>query len=166
MMIADSKTLIPIDYDPFADDKKTSVIYSTEEQREIYTSIVIGGEPASLAYNESVSLKLRGNCNVELLKKAIHAVVARHEALRTTFNNDGSELIIHDEIKFEIPVIDITDLNENEKQHRINHFASREVELPFDLHDGHLFRFTIFKIKSNEHRLFIQRITSFATAGA
>lgn len=148
-------TFTPVDFNPFANDVVPNIIKTTEEQREIWTSIQIGGDASSLSYNESVTLVLKGNCNVEKLKEACHLVVQRYDALRGVFTKDGEQLEFKEHVDFEIPVIDSTDLSEAEKQKRIKHFATREVEIPFDLINGPLFRFAIIKNKKEEHLLFI-----------
>src|SRR5689334_21432520 len=43
-------------------------------------------EPGSAAYNIWVGLRLRGALNRDPLEKSLHAIVDRHESLRTTFD--------------------------------------------------------------------------------
>ena len=52
-------------------------------------------ERASRAYVESVALELEGDVDVELLADAVRATVARHEALRTTFDARGERQRVH-----------------------------------------------------------------------
>jgi amino acid adenylation domain-containing protein len=144
-------SFIPVDYNPFDD----SFILTTEEQREIFTSIQIGGDAASLAYNESVGLKLKGKCDVETLQKSCIELVNRHDALRSTFSEDGTQLNFSEHVKIEIPFLDFTDLSEEDKLHRVKHFTTREVEIPFDLKSGPVIRFAIIKLKQEEHLLII-----------
>src|SRR5690606_28295977 len=61
---------------------------STEPQREVWLADRLGPE-ASLAYNESVSLHLRGELDVGALRHAVRELPARHDALRSTFGADG-----------------------------------------------------------------------------
>src|SRR5687767_10173301 len=42
-------------------------------------------QPGSPVYNIPTVLRLEGNLNLDALRKSLDAVVARHEALRTTF---------------------------------------------------------------------------------
>src|SRR5206468_8386965 len=47
-------------------------------------------EPGSIAYNVAAAIHLTGDLDVALLVQSLEAVVARHEALRTTFGErDG-----------------------------------------------------------------------------
>lgn len=153
--MSENHRYIAVDFDPFGESKTESFISTTEEQREIFTSIQIGGNSASLAYNESVTLKLKGTSNIEALVKACHALVQRHDALRSVFSSNGETLEILPSVEIPVPVIDLTDINPEEKQKRLNHFTSREVEIPFDLVNGPVIRFAIFKIGLAETALVI-----------
>ncbi|MBK9639078.1 MAG: hypothetical protein IPO63_15275 [Bacteroidetes bacterium] len=85
-------TFEAVDFDPFAPNSTT--VTSTEAQREIFTSVLLGGDAANCAYNESVTLKILGPLNKELLKDSFAKVVHRHDALRSTFSEDGHDLYI------------------------------------------------------------------------
>src|SRR5262245_32965626 len=53
--------------------------------------------PASPLYNIAIPLRLSGELRVDALEKALTAVVARHESLRTRFiNADGEPLQLVD----------------------------------------------------------------------
>ncbi|HEX7844045.1 MAG TPA: aminotransferase class III-fold pyridoxal phosphate-dependent enzyme, partial [Kofleriaceae bacterium] len=60
----------------------------TEPQREVWLAARLSPE-ASLAYNESVSLHLRGELDVAALRHALRELPVRHDALRATFDEDG-----------------------------------------------------------------------------
>ena len=65
----------------------------TESQLEIWLAAQLGDE-ASCAFNESVSLGLRGELNAAALQSALNRVVARHDALRARFSATGEEMRI------------------------------------------------------------------------
>jgi amino acid adenylation domain-containing protein len=142
-----AERFIAVDYDPF-NEISEKIISTSEEQQEIWTSIQIGGNSASLAYNESITLHLEGACQHELLKHACLQTVERHEALRSAFSNDGLTLRIFDHVNLDIPIIDLSDLSNDEKQKRLKHYIQREVEIPFNLEQGPVIRFAIFKLGS------------------
>ena len=66
---------------------------TTEPQREVWLAARLGTQ-ASLAYNESVSLHLRGELDVGALRHAVRDLIARHDALRATFSDDGMRLSV------------------------------------------------------------------------
>ncbi|HRB26746.1 MAG TPA: condensation domain-containing protein, partial [Bacteroidia bacterium] len=146
---------IPVDFNPFEEVIPDNFFTTSEEQREIWTSVQIGGDSASLAYNESVTLFLKGLCNHKHLSEACKNVVQRHQSLRSTFNTSGETFQVHEHVNLEIPYIDLTDLSPSDKDARILHFSQREVSIPFDLLNEPVIRFAIFKISNSETALVI-----------
>ncbi|HMW11432.1 MAG TPA: condensation domain-containing protein, partial [Bacteroidia bacterium] len=146
---------IPVDFNPFEEVIPDNIFTTSEEQREIWTSVQIGGDSASLAYNESVTLYLKGLCNHQQLSEACKSVVERHQALRSTFSSSGETFQVHEHVNIEIPFIDLTDLSPTDKDARILHFSQREVSIPFDLMNGPVIRFAIFKISNADTALVI-----------
>ena len=89
-----------VDYDPFADAPLARAVPATESQREIWLAATL--EPAaSLAYNESVSLRLKGALDANRLRAALQALVDRHEALRGTVGASGDDFLIAE--RMELP---------------------------------------------------------------
>ena len=93
---------IPVDFNPFEEVIPDNIFTTSEEQREIWTSVQIGGDSASLAYNESVTLYLKGLCNHQQLSEACKSVVERHQALRSTFSSSGETFQVHEHVNIEI----------------------------------------------------------------
>ena len=145
---------IPVDFDPFQNQSQVSFIQleSTEAQRELFTNIRFGGDIANLAYNESVTLFLKGTLQVDNLKNAIHSVCQHHDSLRTTFSADGMHMNIVPEINVEAKII-FADSEELEKN--IDEQRSLEVQQVFNLEKGPLIRFVVISNKENEHALII-----------
>src|SRR3954471_18749379 len=70
---------IEVDFNPFEDiNEIEKIIQINESQREIWLSCIIGGDEASLAYNESISLNLTGTFHLEYFVESINKVVSRH----------------------------------------------------------------------------------------
>ena len=99
----DATTATAVDYDPFADAALARVVPTTEPQREIWLAAKLEPE-ASLAYNESVSLRLSGELDVTALQTALQQLIDRHEALRASLSADGEELHIAAELELPCPV--------------------------------------------------------------
>src|SRR6478735_2972042 len=74
----------PVEHDPFAGAAILSTAPCTEPQRELWTSCQLGDD-ASLAFNESVSVWLRGALDEDALRAALADLSVRHEALNITF---------------------------------------------------------------------------------
>jgi len=142
--------LTAVDFDPFADGELLLTAPATESQKEIWASVQMG-DAANCAYNESQSLRLKGNLDVEALQSAVQQLVQRHEALRTTFSTDGNTLCIIASRQIEISIIDLSGLEPQEQETKIASILQQEVEQPFDLEHGPLFRSKIVKLQMQEH---------------
>lgn len=140
---------IPVDFDPFAEVQAPKFVDTTEPQREIWTSVKLGGDPANCAYNESVSLRLKGGLDQLKLIQACNLVVARHDALKSVFSEDGTTMIIQPELTFQLPVLDLSgskQLRDDEME-----WLRNEVSTPFSLERGPMIRFNLLKCAANEH---------------
>ena len=65
-------------------------------------------DPGQPTYNVLAAVRMRGQLDVPALHRALNAVVARHEALRTSFGFDGYEpvQVIVPELAVPLPVVD------------------------------------------------------------
>nr|QEO74753.1 AMP-dependent synthetase and ligase [uncultured bacterium] len=109
--------------------------------------------PASAAYNIALAFKLEGPLNVALLEKIMREIVGRHEALRTNFTViDGEPVqVISNEVGFSIPVIDLRDSPEEEKQAKVQALAAEEAGKPFNLSKDRLLRITLLRTAEQHH---------------
>lgn len=142
--------LTAVDFDPFADGELLLTAPATESQKEIWASVQMG-DAANCAYNESQSLRLRGELDVKVFQSAVEELVQRHEALRTTFSTNGNILCIVASRQIEIPIIDLSSLELQEQQEKLASILRQEVEQPFDLEHGPLFQAKIVKLHLQEH---------------
>ncbi|MDE1163420.1 MAG: amino acid adenylation domain-containing protein [Acidobacteriaceae bacterium] len=121
----------------------------TEPQREIFLAASLD-DAANCAFNESVTLELRGAVREDALRFALDAAVARHDALRSTVDEAGEMLQVSPAFEGEI---EFADLSAFEADARLQAVASRrnaEAVQPFDLHRGPLLRVICFR-QSAEH---------------
>lgn len=146
--------LAAVDYDPFADAPLARVVPTTEPQREIWLACQLG-EQASLAYNESVSLRLRGPLDRSALHSAVHDLVDRHEALRATISPDGQSLYLADALAIALPLTDLAGLSPDAQDLARAKTAQRAVETPFDLEHGPLVRVELLAFGAEDHLLVI-----------
>ncbi|MEN2284139.1 amino acid adenylation domain-containing protein [Algoriphagus sp. SE2] len=133
--------------------KVSKVISSTPSQMEIWLQCHLGGEKASLAYNESYSLKLFGDVNLELLEEAYQFLITNHEGMRAIFSLDGTQIHILESIKTSISYKDISDLSETEKNTYIEKFRIDTGFYEFDLQKGPLYILELIKLSDSEYRL-------------
>ncbi|MDY7022925.1 MAG: condensation domain-containing protein, partial [Cyanobacteriota bacterium] len=139
-----------VDFDPFAEGEVAFTAPATESQKEIWASVQMGIE-ANLAYNESQSLRLKGELDTAALCNSLQYLVDRHEALRTTLSPDGTTLSITDNLTLEIPQLDLSNLSLEQQQQEITNQKKQAVEQPFYLEHCPLFRVQILKLNSQEN---------------
>ncbi len=126
----------------------------TEGQRGVWLTTQMGAE-ASCAFNESVLLDLNGPLNGDALIRAAHAVVARHDALRTTILPDGEGQQTLASVSVPVPVSDLAGLAPAERDAREADILAAEAGEPFDLADAPLLRFRLIRHSADKHRLVI-----------
>lgn len=106
-------------------------------------------------YNLTEALRLRGELHHQALERAIHAIVERHEVLRTHFTEiDGEPVqVIVPHIHIELPYDDLSALPEVDKSERITSALREETTVPFDLANGPLLRLKLLKLAQQDHVL-------------
>ncbi len=134
-------------FDPFSGPELLASVPTTEPQREIWTSAQLGPD-ANLAYNESVSVLLRGPLDVPSLERALQELVQRHEVLRSTFSNDGLTLLVAASVEVPLVQHDLTG-----RPGELEALTVRAVSEPFDLEKGPLVRAQLAKLSPSEHVL-------------
>ncbi|SOD55271.1 amino acid adenylation domain-containing protein [Pseudoxanthomonas wuyuanensis] len=141
-----------VDYDPFAGGELSRVVPTTEPQRELWLAARLGDD-ASLAYNESVSLRLRGPLDSARLQQALQQVVARHDALRASFGPDGETFCVIQPDTLALPFVDIAHLSGVEREAVVAQHRRAGVETPFALEQGRLFRAELLRLAHQDHLL-------------
>jgi amino acid adenylation domain-containing protein len=108
-------------------------------------------DPGTYAYNSSGARRLRGPLDADALERAINLVIARHSALRTTFElRDGRPVqVIHDDARLTIERIPAPGLEGEE----LGELLRRVVRRPFDLTRPLLLRATLIEIGPEDHVL-------------
>lgn len=145
-------TLTPVDFNPFEEGVEIDKIVSTNEpQKEIWLSCAVGGDESNLAYNESVSLDLRGEFHSSHFLEAVNTVIARHEALRSSVSPNGESLFIYKHISFESLIIDISAAPD--QQGLLTSFTHQQMQTLFNIEQAPLFRVFLHKL-SNTHYYF------------
>jgi len=144
--------LSAVDHDPFADAPLARVAPTTEAQREVWLAAQFSPQ-ASLAYNESVSLRLRGRLDVAALDAALQDLVARHEALRAVAGADGQTLQILEALQVAVPIQDLRGSTTGERELALTAVLRRAVTTPFDLTVGPFVRAELLAIADDDHLL-------------
>ena len=126
---------------------------ATESQKEILVSCILGGDEASRAYNLSVSLQISGPLIRTFLESSLHELIERHESLRSVFTVDASQICISSKQLLSLHFEDLSDKDEVYKKDFMEIFIKSEVNTVFDLHNGPLYKLSLFKLENNSHLL-------------
>ncbi|HEX2081287.1 MAG TPA: condensation domain-containing protein, partial [Longimicrobium sp.] len=114
-------------------------------------------EPESAAYNIPAALRLAGALDEAALERALGEIVRRHESLRTAFAEvDGSPVqVISPFGGFALPVEDLSDLSEADREAAVGRRAGEEARRAFDLSAGPLFRAALLRLGEEDHVLLL-----------
>ncbi|WCM49880.1 amino acid adenylation domain-containing protein [Pseudomonas sp. WJP1] len=126
-----------------ADDQPRLLSYAQQRQWILWQL-----DPHSAAYNIPAALRLKGPLNRDALRKTFAQLQLRHEALRTTFEQDGQQArpVVHVELPLQF----------NEKpinESAINAAVAAEIAQPFDLRNGPLWRCLLLQVSAEDHVL-------------
>ncbi len=122
------------------------------EQRRVW--LHASQQPEVPIYNEPFTIHRRGSFDVATLEAALSEVLRRHEAWRTSFSAEG-EQIVHPAVRLVLPVIDLSELPEAEREAEALRIATEDARTPIALDTVPLFRTRLVRMKSDEHRLYL-----------
>ena len=111
-------------------------------------------QPDSPFYNISVALEFQGELDVPVFQGTLAAVVRRHESLRTTYHEgaDGEpEQRIGPAQVPPLPVVDLSGLPAEVAVVEADRQLAAEVERPFNIGSGPVFRALLFKRGEQDH---------------
>ncbi|MET7403118.1 condensation domain-containing protein [Dactylosporangium sp. NPDC005572] len=106
-------------------------------------------DPGDPAYSISTTVLLRGDLDVDRLIRALDAVIARHESLRTRFVESGGVPVQEVLAARATPVQRADVSSEAEARRAVEELIAR----PFDLAAGHLIRVGLLRLGAREHVL-------------
>ena len=138
-------------------------------QRSLWFSELLArGVPLN---NESESVRLIGELNVDALEKALHAIVSRHEELRTIFQVSNHEpfAVLLDDWRPHIKTIDLSALPNSNRDEQVQRLLVEEPQRPFNLESEPGIRVTLLRLGSREHVFILMihhMICDWASEGA
>ncbi|MER7847122.1 amino acid adenylation domain-containing protein [Kitasatospora sp. NPDC096077] len=125
---------------------------SFAQQRLWFVEQFAGPSPL---YSIACTVRFAGRLDAPALERALNLVVARHEALRTTFRaEDGRpEQVVHARAEVALPLTDLSALAGDERAAALAELTERESRRPFDLTTGPLLRGRLARLGEEEHVL-------------
>jgi hypothetical protein len=113
-----------------------------------------GGNPA---WNVFTGGTFSGNLDVAILERCLNEIIKRHEVLRTTLRVvDGQlEQSIAPGLNIEVPLFDLQDVPEAEREAEVKRLTTERYRQLFDLATGPLVRPSLFRLAPAEHQLLV-----------
>ncbi len=152
--VTNAVRLTEVDYDPFAQPELARAVPTTDAQRELWLASQLGQE-ASLAFNESVTLRMSGSLHLQALQDALLALSDRHESLRSTFGADGMTMLIAPRGTLQARLLDLSAQAAAAQTEALAALKRHEVTEPFNLTRGPLVQATLVRLGAALHELVV-----------
>lgn len=111
--------------------------------------------PGSAINHISISVRIRGPVNPEVLERSVRVIAGRHEILRTRFGSKRGEGFaeVSSEMTVTIGRLHFPVVDPAERDIQVQQFLRAERSRPFDLRQGPLFRVTLLTLEQGVHIL-------------
>lgn len=108
--------------------------------------------PGSPLYNMSGAVRITGPTKLDVLERCFAEIIRRHETLRTTFTLvDGKPMaVVAPSQEPGLHIIDFRRDSRIERERKVQQLSRQEIQLPFDLEKGPLFRLTLVRMAEEE----------------
>ncbi len=119
-----------------------------------------------VAYNVPGAYRLQGPLDLELLQRALDALIDRHEILRTTYSviGDRPMQVIHERMRVHVNLIDLSGRTAEEQAAETATILKEESIHAFDLETGPVLRPTVIRHAADDH-VFMLVLHHVATDG-
>ncbi len=114
-------------------------------------------EPGSASYNLPFAVRLNGQLDVTVLEQSFQEIIRRHEALRTSLIAVNGQPVqaIAPSVSFSLPVINLQNLPEDQRETQAQKLATEEAQRPFILSESPLMRVKLLQLGLQEHILLL-----------
>jgi amino acid adenylation domain-containing protein len=113
---------------------------------------------SNVSYNMPALLELEGELDQAALVRVFETILARHDVLRTTYEMHEGHPVqrVHGVQPLQVPVTDVSILPEPEREQALWDEVNAEMQTPFDLAAGPIFRMRVFRLEPKRHWLMLQ----------
>jgi len=110
-------------------------------------------ESGSAAYNAPIAWRIAGPLNVSVLQRSLSQLVARHEALRTTFAvvHGYPRQVINESLPVSIGTNDLRTVERSQRESELKRRLREEAQRPFSLSAGPIMRAALFRLADQEY---------------
>ena len=102
-------------------------------------------------FNTATAVRLDGTLNIDALDRALNEIARRHEILRTIYviEDQRPVQVVIPALKFPLPIADLQELPEGEREIAARQIAEEEAKRPFDLAQHVCLRVTLLRLAKN-----------------
>ncbi|WP_344456188.1 condensation domain-containing protein, partial [Actinocorallia aurantiaca] len=115
--------------------------------------------PEETMYNVAGAARLRGDLDVETMRRCLVEIVDRHEVLRTTYHvgpdGKGGVQRVNPVPDLALPVVDLRGLEGAEQEAAVAEHCARETSRPFDLEQDPMLRPVLLRLADDEHLMIL-----------
>lgn len=110
-------------------------------------------------YNLAGAMRIRGPIEIGILRKAVNALVARHEILRASFPtvNGVPQQVFASSLFLDMPISDFRSRPAAEREEELIRLANTEASKPYDLENGPLLRCRLALLSDDESALLLPK---------
>ena len=114
-------------------------------------------DPGRATYAVPIVLRLRGALDGDALRRALDALAARHESLRTVFRwlDGGPMQVVFPDGRLPVRAVDVASVAAEAREAEVRRRLADEAARPFDLEAGPLARVCLYRLAADEHVLLI-----------
>jgi amino acid adenylation domain-containing protein len=114
-------------------------------------------DPGRAIHAVPLALRLRGGLDADALRRALDALAARHESLRTVFRwlDAGPMQVVLPDARLPLESTDLLALDDGEREAELRRRLAGEAARPFDLERGPLARARLYRLGAREHVLLL-----------
>lgn len=112
-------------------------------------------DPGGSAYTYFIPISIQNSINLTALSQSFNEIIQRHEALRTNFLTVEGQPVqkISPALTLNIPVVDLRDLSDDERETEVIRLATTIAQQSFDLTQGALLSSSVFQLSDTENLL-------------
>ncbi|GHE34629.1 non-ribosomal peptide synthetase [Streptomyces capitiformicae] len=138
---------------PLGGDHEGPAPLSFAQQRLLFLDRMHPGDTEFLL---PLTLRMRGALDVDVLRRSLDVLSARHDILRTRYPIERGEPVPLVDLPGTVPVTweDLSHLNVADRERRLADIAASERDTPFDLATQHPLRMRLVQLGADDHLLF------------
>ncbi|MBK26970.1 MAG: hypothetical protein CME70_23405 [Halobacteriovorax sp.] len=141
-----------ITHNPFEGGEIILSVPTTESQREMWATVEMLPE-ATLCYNESLRVSLKGELCLRSFQRAFQEMIRRHDAMRSSFTSDGKWLLVSDKFNYLYEFMDWSETSD--RSELLKKEIEKATKHKFNLVKGPPFKASLIKLDKDEHLFFI-----------